>query len=486
MVIFALTALPAGATNVSGPITEDTTWTVVGSPYNLVGNLQVPLNYTLTIMPGVVVDGDRPGPDPYKIEVWGALEAIGTSASNITFNEVKLETKVIASGFAGLNIRFAEIKGESSLWVSGAGSLRLEDSRLLNGPQIYLSHLEDDCFIERNIFFRADGIFVDIMDRGAMIYIRNNVFFEQQTDYAIKNATCENGSQVIAMYNSFLSTDRVALRLAESLNYTPDLDGTNNYWNTTSMSIVSLMIYDKSDTQNCSAYIEYEPVLSGPYPSTPSLSDYPDLMLYSYYIPFFRNNAENWTGMGLKNCSTSDEANITATIYSEAGQVVAAEQSVIPARGQGISKPGAGLVLEGGWIKVDSGQRLVGCAYMGGDYIADMTITTDPVKKLYIPDVAYNDIWDTIIYVCNPGEDAGTVTLTYVDAGGEVLYQQSYGISAMGSGQYDLGVLVQGTERISGSVEIVSTVDIAAFALYNNVKGGGTHYTGISAVDPDL
>jgi hypothetical protein len=46
---------PAGATNVSGHLTTNTTWTTSGSPYVVTSNLFVDAGVTLTINPGVIV-----------------------------------------------------------------------------------------------------------------------------------------------------------------------------------------------------------------------------------------------------------------------------------------------------------------------------------------------------------------------------------------------------------------------------------------------
>jgi hypothetical protein len=71
----------AAATNVSGPITSDTTWTIAGSPYIVTGNVLVGNGVALTIEPGVTVkfDSDK------SLQIDGTLIAIGTSDNRITF-----------------------------------------------------------------------------------------------------------------------------------------------------------------------------------------------------------------------------------------------------------------------------------------------------------------------------------------------------------------------------------------------------------------
>jgi parallel beta-helix repeat protein len=69
------------STNVSGIISSDTTWTQIGSPYNLTGNVLINNGVTLTIQLGVTVNLNS-----YYITVNGTLQAIGNSSNPITFS----------------------------------------------------------------------------------------------------------------------------------------------------------------------------------------------------------------------------------------------------------------------------------------------------------------------------------------------------------------------------------------------------------------
>jgi hypothetical protein len=70
-----------GDTYVSFVISTDTTWTLAGSPYIVVGNLLVDNGVTLTIEPGVEVRFDG----YYFLQVEGVLIADGTATDMITF-----------------------------------------------------------------------------------------------------------------------------------------------------------------------------------------------------------------------------------------------------------------------------------------------------------------------------------------------------------------------------------------------------------------
>ncbi len=73
--------LEVSATNVTGRIESDSTWTRAGSPYTLTGNLLVSKGVTLTIEAGVTVNLND-----YLIMVNGTLRARGTSSDEIQFN----------------------------------------------------------------------------------------------------------------------------------------------------------------------------------------------------------------------------------------------------------------------------------------------------------------------------------------------------------------------------------------------------------------
>jgi predicted outer membrane repeat protein len=81
----SMCAMVTAQTNVSGPVTANTNWTLAGSPYIVVGNTLVQEGITLTIAAGVTVKFN----DQMALQVDGELIAIGNINTLITFTSAK-------------------------------------------------------------------------------------------------------------------------------------------------------------------------------------------------------------------------------------------------------------------------------------------------------------------------------------------------------------------------------------------------------------
>lgn len=268
------------ATDVEGIIDTNTTWSLASSPYNITNEVQIGEGVELTIEPGVRVNGTGTcfGGDwsCSDIKVWGTLSAIGSMANHITFNNVQIQ--IGDPGPEGsINIQYADMIGGSpfkQVGGGGTGNLTLLDSMLQDTSQIDISYpsISSDYQIERNLFSGAAGIMIRNGDSNNPISIKNNIFYNQATDYAISNISHNTGSPPVinVLYNSFLSTDRIAIKLdPQSLPHVVTMNAINNYWNTTDTAVIDSMTYDKNDNLACTGYIDYLPFLTDHHPDTP-------------------------------------------------------------------------------------------------------------------------------------------------------------------------------------------------------------------------
>ena len=203
---------------------------------------------------------------------------------------------------------------------------------------------------------------------------------------------------------------------------------------------------------------------------------------YFYYIPVYLSGNGNWTGIGLHNLSNSATSNVTVTVYSQNGTLLATESYTIPIFGQHARAIAANLTAEG-WMQVSSSTPLAGLCFLGSaGFMADIPVTTSPEENLLIPHIAQNDDWNTTTLICNSNATPTTVTMIYTDTNGQEQGRQSYQIPALGSNIYPLSEVFSNLLPLSGSVQLIATPGISAFALYSNLKIDGCYFAGINAV----
>lgn len=207
---------------------------------------------------------------------------------------------------------------------------------------------------------------------------------------------------------------------------------------------------------------------------------------YEYYLPYFIEGSENWTGLALRNSGDSQNANITVTVYDQKGNASEPVRKSLSSKGQDAFVVSSTSGKEG-WIRVNSDCPMTGLCFFGttgqGSRMADITLIPALSKTLYVPHVGQNFQWDTTIMICNPNAQAASFSLTFRDKDGQSLSPRNYTISANGSGTYKLSDLTGNTEYVNGSVEISADQGLAAFALYTDIKWNqGMSFAGISAI----
>lgn len=253
-------------------IRSDTTWTHAGSPYTLTKDVIVDYGATLNIEPGVVIYGNS-----HALQVWGQLNASGTSAAKISFEGVKIlpgfNDYYLDNRMYIINVQFAEIINGSSIHpvVPGAkyGNLQLLDSLIKDAPHIYLWNPLGDNYIERNVFVNTSiNAGVGIPNR---VFIRNNSFNQTLPltgCYGVSVWMAGDPAYMVVTKNSFLNTSLVALSLIDGAS-TGAITATENYWGTTASWNIDAMIHDKNDSPTSPNYVTYTPYLTAPDPATP-------------------------------------------------------------------------------------------------------------------------------------------------------------------------------------------------------------------------
>lgn len=280
VLLLLLGAAPArGATKVKGGIYFDQQWTPAGSPYELEKNAKVGPNTTVTLMPGTVVNGQG-----YKLSVVGNFLVRGAVDAPVEITDVNLTP---GRGDVGvIDLQHARVEGGSlfgqEFHKGYKASLQIRDSTLRDIPDIFLFFPQVDCAIERNIFMATGGI--SSGTEGAEVAIRNNVFYMQTSDFAVKNwhrkplIVARPGKDarpdvfpkdMIVEHNSFLCTDRVALRMDPRYSDAEMRKAQNNYFGTADPLLIKDMIFDKTDDVYVSEKIKYEPFLYRPHADTP-------------------------------------------------------------------------------------------------------------------------------------------------------------------------------------------------------------------------
>ena len=96
------------ATDIGGIISSNTTWNFAGSPYNITSTVRIEYGATLSIDPGVVVSNGA-------IVVFGQINAIGSSSSEIRFESVTIRPGVISSS-QPFNISFLIFIYTGKMW----------------------------------------------------------------------------------------------------------------------------------------------------------------------------------------------------------------------------------------------------------------------------------------------------------------------------------------------------------------------------------
>ena len=233
-------AASAAETAVGGGIYFDEVWSAAKSPYVLTKNVKIGPNTTVTVEPGVVIEGDG-----YELAVVGTfvVAGIGSETANGNANTlVKVRNLHVIAGrgeSGGIDITGADWSGGSILDADRHKGnkvwLNIRDSVVNGVPVIFLFFPTQDGTIERNVFVSSGGISAGT--QGVEMRVVNNVFYMQTSDFAVKNWYKQPliieypgtkrrpdvySKDMVVQHNSFLCTDRV-VRLHACVRGVPSL-----------------------------------------------------------------------------------------------------------------------------------------------------------------------------------------------------------------------------------------------------------------------
>ncbi len=331
--VFLFTPKTNAETNVSGIISEDTTWTLENSPYIVIGNILVEEGVTLIIEPGVIVKFNEKivSGGGYYMKIDGALVAEGTEDNKIIFTSdsprhwggIRFSEKSIGwdeeTNMGSIiknsiieHTKYERIYSNYLITISDGAAplianniLRLNNLALAsNGnPKIINNKIYDgDVVISGSSYFFENEIVgggLHVSDSSVVSY--NNIINSPSSGIWISingnptinyNNIVNSGSDGIVFWhrgdpinpgddpleifptvnnNNIFNNKRFAVSLYET---SMDIDVSNNWWGTTATSVIDALIYDHKNDYNLGQVI-YEPFLTEPETGAPPIDTTP-------------------------------------------------------------------------------------------------------------------------------------------------------------------------------------------------------------------
>jgi hypothetical protein len=245
------------ATQASGIIRTNVTWTAANSPYFIRDRVQIAAGALLTVEPGVRIIGNSSA-----IESWGSVSMLGTADKPILAQSVYFSDRSTVDAPGAVKLSYVQFSGAINSDGSATSfqvthsiiGLEGQMSVNLNGALGTAPH-----DFEYNVFRSCSSI----SSLGTLTLL-NNVF---TCDYPYAGYTQVYAQlSVLANYNSFFAFDAATPSVSVGAS-TADLR--NNYWGGVADSAVPDRIYDNNDDLNIAAVATYLPTLSAPHANTP-------------------------------------------------------------------------------------------------------------------------------------------------------------------------------------------------------------------------
>ena len=322
------------ATNITGVIGSDTTWTKVGSPYIFTGPVLVDDGVTLTIEPGVSVNLGS-----YYIQINGTLRAKGSSIDPIYLNGGRSDpseaivftqassnwTELTSSGClienAILNLTSIQVEDASpkinnntfensyisvaggSLVISNNTFLGSDHSIVLNPANATISGnrivggstamwIEVGLF-EMQSFPVIEGNLIAGNEKGIVLIswadeslespiIRNNTIADN--NYGISFEYISVGLSPIIMNNNIYNNSNYNIDLSHDGSGVLDpVNATYNWWGTTDTQVINQTMHDFYDDFTLGT-VTFVPFLTEANPDAPLVPDFPSPLIISILL----------------------------------------------------------------------------------------------------------------------------------------------------------------------------------------------------------
>lgn len=245
----------SSGTQVNGIITSDVTWTKEGSPYTLVGNVQI--GGKLKVKPGTVILGNS-----HSLTVFGEVSAEGEASKKINIMNLIINTGNNKSQSGTIKISNSNLIYCQLSNYSG-GYLHLKDS-WVDYSNSYFYNNQNHYFgysnLERNIFTNSQPIGL-----GSDATLTNNLF------YNVSSIAIDESSHKRFINNSFYMKS-LKNSISLSYPYSSVENMTNNYWGTIDKNVIDDILFDKNDDLKIDGVIAYAPYLSADHEDTPQIT----------------------------------------------------------------------------------------------------------------------------------------------------------------------------------------------------------------------
>ncbi len=227
---------------ISGPIKENRVLTKEGSPYTLIGPMEIYSNATLTIEPGVEIIARS----AVIVTVYGKFKAVGNENERISLKNFN----ITGARGSSIQMEYTNQQYNGGFLITGANMI-LRHNEYKKGLIIITSSMFDS-IIENNLFSEKASLQVE--NGPGKIFVKNNTFLnpiDAYEDLIVSSNYGDGGVPNIHMnQNNFFGYPHVKVKVQVSSNTHLLFDANDNYWGVTDPNRIDGGIIDGNDNSN--------------------------------------------------------------------------------------------------------------------------------------------------------------------------------------------------------------------------------------------